>query len=49
MRRQNCCTIAAAAGAFGLGVFLVLTCSFQIALVLAAMLLILLAISLLRW
>lgn len=43
------CQLAAIAGAFGLGALLALLCSFRLALILAAALLVLLGWKLLRW
>ena len=47
-RRSNLNETAAVAGAFGLGLFLALACSFRLALILAALLLIWHGASILR-
>ena len=49
MRRYNCGQFAAAAGAFGLGVLLAITCSFKLALFLAVVMLLAVCWSSLRW
>lgn len=48
MRRRNRGGLAAVAGAFGLGLLLVLTCSFRLALIFAALLLVVLGWSVLK-
>lgn len=48
MRRYNRCSFAAVTGAFGLGLLLALTCSFRLALLFAALLLVVLGWSVLR-
>ncbi|MEG2203778.1 MAG: hypothetical protein RRY21_01325 [Oscillospiraceae bacterium] len=49
MRRDRHCSFAAVAGAFGLGLLLSLTCSFRLALIFAAALLVVLGWSIIRW